>query len=75
MNKVALLIGVVVIVLLALGGVYLYRPSTSISAPITGVEASKVEVILSDSGFSPANFNVKQGTTVTFINQSAAKCA
>ncbi|OGG14521.1 hypothetical protein A2773_05585 [Candidatus Gottesmanbacteria bacterium RIFCSPHIGHO2_01_FULL_39_10] len=86
MNKLYLIIGVVVLVLVA-GFMMMQNQTATTITPNTNAEPTSVveevgpteEVMeknvvnYSDSGFSPQSLTVKVGTPVTFINQSAGQ--
>jgi len=78
MNKI--IIGVIIIVIIALGGYLLFKnynaptPNSDTSSQPTAQETPIAEtniVVYTDTGFSPNPINIKAGDTVTFKNASS----
>ncbi len=84
MNKT--IIAIVIVVIVALGGYFLFKgayqptpvvsqPSVEESLPQPSVEQSPAReekvVTYSDAGYSPSTLEIKAGDTVTFKNQSS----
>ncbi len=74
MNK-RLIVGIVVIVLAILGGVYYFfnnKSAPNTSAPLATASAQNT-ITLTQNGFSPSTLTIKVGTTVTWINKSGTQ--
>lgn len=81
-NKILLTAGTVLVIgalagWFVLGGGGVKAPTstpttqTTTSAPTAPVSGEKVVVSYTDTGFSPQTLTVKQGATVTFVNNSS----
>lgn len=69
MSKTGIIIIVVIVALLAIGGVYYATKGSPTSTATTAV--SGTIVTYTDSGFSPGILSVKKGDTVTFKNNAS----
>ncbi len=78
MNK-NIIVGVIVVIVLALGGWWFYNQNAPVPASQQTEQTTVTptiqthEILYTDTGFSPANLTIKVGDTVTWKNQSSSE--